>query len=75
MTGGTGRMSKGSPGRHPGKDTLRRNSTRKDTETGTSADCSGNDKEVLYSWVQQACGQRFGWRQGGQRRIMTNREG
>lgn len=74
MTGDTGRMSQGSPGRHAAKETLRRNSMKKDMEAGKSADCSGNNKEVLYSWVQQACGQRFGWRQGGQGRIMTNRE-
>lgn len=71
MTGNTGRMSEGSPAGLAEKDTLRRNSMNKDTEAGKSADSSGNDKEVLYRWVQRACGQRFGWRQGGQRRIMT----
>lgn len=60
-----GRVSKGSPGRHAGKDTLgRSNSMNKDTEAGKSANCSGNCKEVLHSWIQQACGQRFGWRRG-----------
>ena len=49
MTGDTGRMSQRSPGRHAAKETLRRNSMKKDMEAGKSADCSGNNKEVLYS--------------------------
>lgn len=71
MMGDTGRMSEGSPGGLAGKDTLRRNSMNKDTEAGKSADSLGNSKEVLYRWLQRACGQRFDRRQGGQRQIMT----